>query len=126
MVAGSVTGAVIAVRCHYCSRQLPAWRTHQLGGTERPAQRICDDCLDWHNRALDFLAGEAQPGCQVCLATWEFLRDSAVGVETVRMYVCPKDGIYQLICSACVGPYVAKRADLYRGTPFGTEVLKLV
>ena len=115
-----MTGAVIAVRCHYCSRQLPAWRTHQL---ESASQRICDDCLEWHNKAIEFLAGRAMPGCQVCCATWEFLRDSALGVE-VRMYVVPKDGIYQILCATCVGPYVSKRADLYQGTPFG-HALKL-
>jgi len=41
------------------------------------------------------------------------------------MYVVPKDGIYQMLCSACSRPYVSKRADLYRGTEFGRKTLKL-
>jgi len=41
------------------------------------------------------------------------------------MYVVPKDGIYQLLCACCVRPYVGKRADLYAGTRFGKETLKL-
>lgn len=82
------------------------------------AQRICDDCLAWHNKALEFLAGGPIPGCQGCGATFEFLRDSTLGVE-IRLYVVPKDGIYQVLCQICCGSYVAKRSDLYRETPFG-------
>jgi hypothetical protein len=111
---------VISVRCHYCSKEYPAWRTHQL----QRSQRICDYCLDWHNKAIEFLAGRGLPGCQVCGASWEFLHDSTLGVE-VRMYVVPKDGIYQILCATCVRPYVSKRADLYGGTRFGTEALNL-
>lgn len=108
---------VLAVRCHYCSRQRPAWQTHQLTG----AQRICDACLDWHNKALEFLAGRAIPGCQGCGASWELLRDSTADVE-VRLYVVPRDGIYQVLCRACVRPYVSARSDLYRETPFGAAL----
>lgn len=110
-----MSGIVTAVRCHYCSRQVPAWRTHRLGDH---AQLICDDCLDWHNKAIDLLAGRAMPGCQACGATCEFLRNSELSGE-IRMYVVPKDGIYQVLCQSCCGPYVAKRSDLYRETPFG-------
>jgi hypothetical protein len=113
-------GLIVAVRCHYCSRELPAFRTHQITG----AQRICDDCLDWHNKAIEFLAGAPPPGCQACGATWEFLRDSELAVE-IRMYVVPRDGIYQILCRSCVQPYLPKRADLYAGTAFGRNVLKI-
>ena len=111
---------VIKVRCHYCSRELPAFRTHQL----RAAQRICDDCLDWHNKAIEFMAGHPPPGCQDCGMTWEFLRDSHLGVE-IRMYVVPRDGIYQILCATCVQRYLPKRADLYKGTAFGANSLKV-
>jgi hypothetical protein len=63
-------------------------------------------------------------GCQECGASWVALRDSTPGVE-VRMYVVPKDGIYQLLCGQCVLPYAGKRADLYAGTKFGKETLSL-
>jgi hypothetical protein len=116
------------VKCHYCSRFRPVWRVHRLGSDERPAQSICDYCLHWHNAALELLAGRALPGCQNCGLSSETLREilsqGDAAVE-VRMYVVPRDGIYQVLCPTCVRPYVAKRADLYRGTPFGTEVLKL-
>lgn len=115
-----MSGLLIKVRCHYCSKGLPAWRTHQL--TE--AQRICDYCLEWHGKAIELLAGRALPGCQVCRATPEFLRDSTPGVE-VRMYVVPKDGIYQVLCHTCYRSYAVQRADLYHGTLFGTTDLKL-
>ena len=111
---------VLAVRCHYCSKQRPEFRIHRLVSH----QVICDDCLDWHANALEVLAGGVPRGCQGCGASWAQLRDSTPGVE-VRMYVVPKDGIYQVLCAACVRPYTQKRGDLYRGTKFGTETLKL-
>lgn len=112
---------VAAIRCNYCSRQLPAFRVHRL----MQAQAICDDCIEWHNKALEFLAGAPPPGCQECAATWEFLRDSAIGEENVRMYVVPRDGIYQILCAACARRYLPKRPDLYKGTPFGAAALKV-
>jgi hypothetical protein len=112
---------VLKLRCHYCSKEREIWRIHQLGAN---AQLICDHCIEWHIKAGEFLAGRAMPGCQACLASWEFLRDSAPGVE-VRLYVVPKDGIYQVLCAACFLPYVSKRVDLYTGTPFGTLALNL-
>ena len=111
---------IVAVRCHFCSKQRPAFRVASLAS----GQKICDDCLEWHQRAVAFLGGAMPPGCQVCGASWEFLRDSTLGDE-VRMYVVPKDGIYQVHCATCVAAYVAKRADLYKGTQFGSEVLKI-
>jgi hypothetical protein len=30
-----------------------------------------------------------------------------------------------MLCQTCIRPYVEKRADLYRGTPFGTQALNL-
>ena len=108
------------LRCNWCSKQLPRFRVHTLAS----GQHICDYCLDWHQHTMAFVGGECLPrGCQVCGVTWEQLHNSTVGVE-VRMYGVPKDGIYQLLCAACARPYVAKRADLYKGTQFG-EHLKL-
>ncbi len=87
-------------------------------------QAICEECLSWHIHAVEFLGGAVPRGCQECGKTWEFLRDSTLGDE-VRMYVVPKDGIYQIHCALCVREYVRKRSDIYRGTQFGSEVLKL-
>lgn len=103
------------LKCHYCSRFRIEWRAHKLG--ER-AQTICDYCLEWHNRAIEVMAGNAISGCQICLASWETLRDRAPGVE-VRLYVVPKDGIYQVLCADCVTPYTRARRDLYDGTAYG-------
>lgn len=78
--------------------------------------------------AIELLAGRALPGCQNCGLTSDELREilsKGDGAVEVRLYVVPRDGVYQVLCSSCVRPYVAKRADLYRGTPFGAEVLKL-
>lgn len=109
-----------SVRCNYCSKHRFRFRVHRL----QSGQAICDYCLDWHNHAVAFLGGETPRGCQGCGLTWQTLRDSTTGVE-VRMWVVIKDGIYQLLCKACVAPYVAQRADLYKGTKFGREELKL-
>jgi hypothetical protein len=109
------------VRCHYCSKWLPIWLAHRLGSPDRPAQTICENCLDWHQRAIDLLAGNAISGCQACGATWATLRDRPQGGPPgadVRLYVVPRDGVYQVLCKTCVAPYVAKRGDLYRGTAF--------
>lgn len=95
-----------------------------MGTPERPAQTICEDCLDWHNKAIALLAGEAIPGCQACGASWEILCDRELG-SRIPLYVVPKDGIYQVLCSLCLRAYVPKRADLYRGTSFGAEHLNL-
>jgi hypothetical protein len=109
------------VRCSYCSHFRPRFRIHALAS----GQAICDYCLDWHNHATEFLGGSTTPrDCQACGLTWETLRDSTAGVE-VRMWVVMKDGIYQLLCKGCVAPYVVKRADLYKGTQFGREELKI-
>ncbi len=118
MTAGP--GVVVAVRCHWCSKQRPEFRVHRLS----TGQVICDVCLDWHLHALQFLGGAAPRGCQVCERPWEQIRDFTPGVE-VRMYVVPKDGILQVLCARCAGPYVGKRPDLYQGTRFGHDTLKL-
>ena len=111
---------VVGVRCNWCSRERPAYRVHRLASN----QVICDYCLEWHQAAIDMLAGKPPRGCQQCGISWETLRDSTPGVE-VRMYVVPKDGIYQLLCAHCVRPYAGKRADLYGGTEFGRNQLKI-
>lgn len=112
---------MILVRCNYCSKHRPRSRVHHLGSASLPGQIICDDCLEWHNRAIELLAGEAMPGCQACGESHENLYARSGGVE-IRLYVVPKDGIYQVLCAGCVGPYVSKRADLYAGTPFGAAI----
>ena len=111
------TYIVIATTCNWCSRQLPPHRVHPL----RSNQIICDDCLNWHFHALDFLGGAIPSGCQICGRAWLEIRNSTPTVE-VRMYVAPKDGIYQVLCEACVKPYTAKRKDLYRGTRYGESL----
>lgn len=117
-----MTANVLAVRCNFCSKQRPSFRVHRL----TQAQVICDNCLDWHMHALDLLAGKMPPGCQCCGKTFEQLRVLSPSVEyQIRMYVLPKDGIYQVLCAECVKPYVSKRADLYKDTKFGSEVLKI-
>jgi hypothetical protein len=116
---GSVAD-LVAVRCAFCSHERAAHRVHALAS----GQTICDYCIEWHRNALDVLGGGVPRGCQECGASWEFLRDSTLGVE-VRMYVVPKDGIYQLLCALCVRSYLVKVPDLNRHTRYGSEVLKL-
>lgn len=112
---------VVSVRCNYCSKHRPEFRVHRI----THAQVICDHCLEWHLHAIEFLNGSTAPhGCQECGRTFQLIADSTPGAE-VRLYVVPKDGIYQLLCKTCVTPYLPKRADLYRGTEFGSKTLNL-
>jgi hypothetical protein len=112
---------VILVRCNYCSKHRARSTVHHLGSASLPGQIICDDCLAWHNQAIELLAGNAMPGCQGCGESNEIVYARSGGVE-IRLYVVPKDGIYQVLCARCVGPYVSKRSDLYAGTPFGAAI----
>jgi hypothetical protein len=117
-----MNGVIAALRCNYCSRQLPPHRVHAFGTADKPAQTLCDDCIDWHLRAIDLLAGRGiPPGCQQCGDSKEILAEKSPTVE-IRLYCVPSDGIYQVLCSRCVLPYVRQRADLYRGTAFGSLV----
>ncbi len=107
---------VVKVRCHFCSKERHAYEIHQITG----AQRICSNCIEWHEKALAFLGGGEIPGCQICGATWENLRDAhPESVEPIRMYCVPKDGIYAVLCASCLPAYVGKRKDLYGRTAFG-------
>jgi hypothetical protein len=112
---------LVAVRCNWCSKERHAFRVHRMAS----GQMICDDCLDWHQHAIAFLGGAVPRGCQECGATWEKLRDADPLAVGVKMYVVPKDGIYQILCALCVAKYLPKRADIYQGTQFGSEVLKI-
>jgi hypothetical protein len=105
--------------CSWCTKHRPLWRVHRLASN----QVICDYCLEWHYRALDFLGGAPPAGCQVCEKSWQLLSDSTPGA-VVRLYVVPKDGYLQLMCAACVAPYLPKQKQLYKGTRFGAEALK--
>lgn len=104
----------VRVRCNWCSKERPEFRVHRLSS----GQVICDHCLEWHAHAQAFLGGDPPGGCQVCERTWDEIRGQTAGVA-VRMYVVQKDGILQMLCAECVGPYAAKRRDLFRGSEFG-------
>jgi hypothetical protein len=109
----------LTLRCNYCSKERPRFRVHQI----TQAQTICEDCLEWHEHAFDFLAGAPPRGCQQCERTWQQISDSTPGVQ-VRMYVLPKDGLLQMLCADCTRIYLPQRKDLFRGTRYGAEVLK--
>lgn len=114
-----MTPQVLSVKCNFCSKFRPEFRVHHLP----KAQTICDYCLDWHMKALQVLGGQTGHGCQGCNTSWEVIRDR--DPQGQRLWVVPKDGIYQLLCKHCLTPYLPKRADLYTGTQFGRETLKL-
>lgn len=109
------------VLCHWCQKHKPRFLAHRLASN----QVICQYCLDWHFHALDFLGGAPPQGCQQCLKTWQQLSDETPGTQ-VRLYVVPKDNILQLLCAACVRPYLPKQSQLYKGTRFGAEALKIL
>lgn len=85
---------------------------------------VCDYCLEWHYHGLEVLGGQLPSGCQKCGTPWAILRDREPSDE-VRMYVVPKDGIYQVLCRECLPQYTIKRPDLYKGTKYGRHDLNL-
>jgi hypothetical protein len=81
---------------------------------------MCARCLEWHLHALALLSGDIPPGCQECGLTFRVLQRAA-GDADVRLYVVPRDGIYQVLCRRCCDLYVRSRRDLYKGTEFGFQ-----
>lgn len=79
---------------------------------------MCFHCYEWHLKALAVLAGTPPPGCQECGVTFGALQAASADGNT-RMYVHPKDGLYQVLCPLCSDRYTHKRADLYGDTAFG-------
>jgi hypothetical protein len=100
---------LIGARCKLC------FKTRSFGecrGDENEGY-TCLTCLDWHYHALKILAGEMPRGCQVCGLTFGELQRRSL--ESVRMVVVPKDGIYQVLCKLCEAKY-APRSGFFRGT----------
>ena len=103
------------MRCHYCSRH----RTpHEIINIGTGGAKICWNCYEWHVKALGVLAGHPPPGCQECGVTFTQLKEITPG-GNVRMYLHPKDGMYQVLCRRCSDRYTPKRLDLYGDTQFG-------
>jgi hypothetical protein len=111
--------AVLSTRCHYCSKFR---NPHEIIPIGTGGALMCFHCYEWHTKSLNALAtGSAPPGCFECRVTWAELRARpASGDETsVKMYLVPKDGIYQLLCRTCSDAYERKRADLLGDTVYG-------
>lgn len=118
MAALALPGAVIiGERCPSCSQfRSPQDMLRFANGNVS----MCLRCYEKHSQALEVLAGAPPKGCGECGVTFEDLAARTLGDE-VSMAVHIKDGIYQLLCSACDRVYVEKRRDLYALTPFGKE-----
>lgn len=106
----------LTVRCNYCSRH------YSPGDLTRFSSevRICKKCREKHEQAVDALCGKREPECQGCQTSLTDLA-LAAGVDSVPMFVHPKDGVYQLLCFKCSDDYEKKRRDLYANTPYGIE-----
>lgn len=107
---------IIGVRCHYCSKFYP--RSHVVNFGKSMVR--CWKCHGAHLAALEVIAGNPPKGCGVCGVTFEALAERTAG-EEVGMFMHYKDGLYQLLCSACDRVYVPKRKDLYGPTQFGWD-----
>lgn len=108
------------VRCNWCTKSRPRWQVHRLSNQ----QAICDYCFRWHLDATDFLAGKPPKGCQECQRDWGTIQAETCGL-VARMFVVPKDGYLQMLCARCIAPYLPKTKELYKGTKFGSETLKI-
>jgi len=112
--------SVISVRCHYCSKFRHPSEVLDIGNG---GAKMCLQCHEWHARSIQALAeGGVPPGCFECRATWDELRLRIApgdNPDDVKMYLTPKDGIYQLLCSTCSDAYERKRVDLLGDTAYG-------
>jgi hypothetical protein len=112
------TGALMRVlhpKCRVCGKHRPV-EEFVAGG---PVTGYCLRCLEKNQEALDLFAENKLPhGCHVCNRSMRELSAAEPSAD-VRLYAHPKDGIWQLLCINCSDQYEQKRADLYRGTPYG-------
>jgi hypothetical protein len=111
---------VVSVRCHYCS----VFRNpHEVFPIGIGGVVMCLRCREWHDANIDALAKDGAPkGCFECRVTWAELRlrlEAGDNPAELKMFLVPKDGIYQLLCRTCSDAYERKRADLLRGTLYG-------
>ncbi len=77
---------------------------------------MCVDCYTWHAIAIAELRGIT--GCFECRTTFRELRERR---KTSHMRLVPKDGIYQVICERCYGPWLLLNREQVKGTPFAKE-----
>ena len=101
-------------KCPQCGRHCAP---EELKGT----QPRCYHCQEWHEMAVNVM--EASAGCAECGKTWDQFRDEG-GPAELKMYVVPRDGIYQVLCRPCCDEFVRLSRQLYAGTAFA-EKMKL-
>lgn len=120
MSAITVQPGVIRVTCPYCLTPRSPNEVVRMKG----AGLMCWHCYEWHAQALRMLAGEPPTGCQECGLSFQEL--TAMHPDgNVRMVLVQKDKIYQVLCGACADGYLPKRSELFKGTKFGSETLKV-
>lgn len=107
---------VLLAKCRACSKGRDP--REFAGG---PIIGICWQCYERHVEALAVLSGNPPKGCQECGLTLKKIDELSRfgGLLDTRLVLERKDGIYQILCLPCDVIYRAKRADLYRNTPFG-------
>lgn len=109
---------IIALRCHWCSKQYPPTELMALSSN----QLMCRNCFGHHLVALDVLAKKIIPTeCHLCHTPLSVLNDLEPG-PTTRMYVINIDHAYAVACGTCKDKYMRKRADLIKGTAYGEEL----
>lgn len=109
--------ALFKEKCPYCSKwKLMGEVIHMSAG-----MTICQNCFDWHCKALMMLStGKAPDACQECGITFEDLSKLSPDGNT-RMMLVVKDQIYQILCPRCSDKYLPKRRDLLAGTAFAHQ-----
>lgn len=113
--------AILKVRCHYCSKWHMPGDIHTMG---EGGILICQNCLDWNSRAVRYLGENVPPpGCQECGKSLAelYARTDFRAVPDNRLWLVPKDGIYQILCTQCREAYEQKRADLLADTAYGRQ-----
>lgn len=112
---------VVKVRCHYCQ----GFRSPLEVVTMSCNVVMCWRCYEWHQEALYVQFQQRPPkGCQECNLSYAELEARAPD-GNVRIVLVPKDGLYQVMCGTCSDAYLPKRVELFKGTQFGQEHLKV-
>jgi len=106
---------VISRRCMDCSKQVSPAEIVRIG----IAAIVCWNCYEKQKQILE---GWAPPKeCALCHTSFEELAAREPS-QSVSMFPHWIDGTFGMLCAPCDKAYVLKRADQFRGTPFGAAL----
>lgn len=95
-------------KCRRCSQY--RFIEEFVGGG--PVEGYCHECWSWN--AIEIARIRGITGCCDCQLTFERLK--AIGR---RMFLVPKDGIYQILCQVCNDRWELLVKEMFKATRYG-------